>query len=426
MKKHRRWISNRKNVIKVAIGVGLLSMSVFFFTRGCSSSLITGPGYETIALDEVTPDVPPTIGKLYPYYGEIQLAYYFENQGIARQNERREVEEVYNAAIAPIFRLLDSDRTYTLDEVVVKNIGYVNQHPNTDIVLEATLYSILKTAYQYMLDSNYIYNIYAGELEYYWLDLLQKYELEEDIQIHDPASSSTSLARLQTLVSQIDSFTSDPTQGLLFNDATSTVRFQVDVGYEANIKLDLQILEHAFALEYIYDECKDSIQKGYLRSDSGYAITLGSNPNSEGGIWLQNMSAPNGERVQLEMDQHFRNATFSDYSYLSYILVDTLDVEHPRHLYYSAQSGFQENDIRAISWTTDSAYTLDELGYYALMNMTQNTADVRNSLATWSNASLYGIAIVHGVEDEEAYRLMFPATLESIVYGESFEVDTIE
>ena len=91
----------------------------------------------------------------------------------------------------------------------------------------------------------------------------------------DPNISEIKAIELERIVNKLNAFTNDATQGLKFNDENSSVTFVVDTTYSGYVSLDLQYLEHAYAMEYIAKEMEKEYSGATLISAYGYAKSIG-------------------------------------------------------------------------------------------------------------------------------------------------------
>ena len=84
----------------------------------------------------------------------------------------------------------------------------------------------------------------------------------------DPNISELKAAELERIVNKLNAYTNDASQGLKFNDEKNSVTFVVDTTYSGYVSLDLQYLEHAYAMEYVAKEkLRDFYKESKLYAD---------------------------------------------------------------------------------------------------------------------------------------------------------------
>ncbi len=391
------WTDRKKTITRVVLALIFLGVAIFFILRGCTGFLNKGTGYQTINVNAIETD--QNEDGVYPFFNEISFSYYFTVTGPNQNTQKQELEQDYNAAVSTIFRYLDSERTYLNGTISVKNIAYINAHPNEEIVIDETLYNILKSAYQHMNDSNGEYNIYAGQLETFWRDLIEKQELGAEMSVLDPFSSTTYASKLDNIVQNINDYRNDTTQGLVFNDSNKSVKFIVQSGFTNKVVIDLQTLEHAYALEYIYSAMKDKWDGGYLTSKFGYAISLGKCQESSEGLWQQVYSTPTNRKITFNGGTQVRTAYVSDYSYYYYTLIDEYGVSHPRHLFYSALTGYQKNTVRGVAIYNLTNTSLDEVALNAMLEFSNSLNDIKTAIKNNDLTKNYYFALYETSDD---------------------------
>ncbi|HHU28681.1 TPA: hypothetical protein GXZ54_05920, partial [bacterium] len=125
----------------------------------------------------------------------------------------------------------------------IKNLFYINNHPNKEIEVHPFLYKSLKDAYKYMIESDGKYNLFAGELYYYWVRVLE-------LGYADPLDNPL---ELNIILSRLDDYKNGK-YDLIFNDDNNGVTFYVEKNYDIElIEINLQFLGQA----YVIDEIKD-------------------------------------------------------------------------------------------------------------------------------------------------------------------------
>lgn len=373
-------------VIRVILLIILLGVAVFFITKGIVDLFSKKPGWSNIELEKIT----TTDGEeLYPYYGDIKINYYFDEDRQSMLANNDVLENIYNSSLEKTFKLLDTNHDYA--DVI--NLKYINNHPGEELVIEPFLYNTLKELYQYSIDSSGVFNIFSGELYDYW----QNQILSGDPTFTDPIYDADSKAKIDEIVSCSMSQLAKE-DSLIFNDSEMSIIYNVSSQCANSIKIDAQFFSSIYAINDLYDNLMDqNYVKGYIYTSEGNVRTLGDHPVSS--TWDISLADPNNIKTG-------SSNSFSDIYVLGKINVitigDYLNVNNYgvhkendnaiRYLYYDATTGYPINNFRAIQVITSSNSSQDTL-YYALLMMNSSIEEGKQQISTISSSSTYILGV---------------------------------
>ncbi len=286
-----------------------------------------------------------------PFYGEVLLDYYLEGNKDDRHQILKEVSHHFNYVLSECFILLDADHGYKNNDEDIKNLFYINNHPNKEIEVHPFLYKSLKDAYKYMIESDGKYNLFAGELYYYWVRVLE-------LGYADPLDNPL---ELNIILSRLDDYKNGK-YDLIFNDDNNGVTFYVEKNYDIElIEINLQFLGQA----YVIDEIKDYLismgqSKGMVYSTYySFFATLGENPTPKsGGFYSTKFYHPDATAdldflSEIFISQPFSGCRISDYHVLYRYKVKSSEkingYDVIRHPFYNASNGLPLNEYRLVS-----------------------------------------------------------------------------
>ena len=237
--------------VLLAVGLGCLA---FFLVR----TLTEEPGWQTV---EIT-------NQNYMEAGEIILNYDLGRGELSATKEKRELQTVYGNEMMRVYRLFDALRTY--DDV--KNVSYVNRHPNEILTVDTTLYNAFALLAAYGDRTLYLAPIQAQYRSLFLCDT------DASAGEFDPYVTE----EIRTYAAEIAAFAADPSAvrvELLGQNQIRLVVSQDYLDYAAENELDSFIdfswLANAFVIDAVADTLvSKGFTRGYLTSCDGYARYL--------------------------------------------------------------------------------------------------------------------------------------------------------
>jgi len=392
-----------KTTVKLMITVFLFLVGVGFISYGIIDYLSADAGYQDIEYGFVENSEGESI---YPLQ-EVTLTYYFAEGGFSTNAEMTKIVEKTQDDFNYVHILFDSKNLFVNESSeVIHNLAYINENPNTSIEVDELLYDSLKSAYEYTISSNGVYNVYGGEILTFWDSVAT------NSAITDPAINPVYANRLNAIVSEVNAFSADSSQGLVFNDANKSIEYRVTTPSD-NITLDLQILKSAYAMEYLRTAINaEGYASGLLSSEYGFVLSLGANPQLENGLWSYNIYEPYYSSLEeypllatFLGDNSLSAVCFNTYFNNFYFIQDDDEVIIGRNFYYDARNGYNKNPLETTVFSTgylSASASLAEMGVNALLNITCETLeDTNNQIASYGSETILGYAVYGNYKDAD-------------------------
>lgn len=242
------------------------------------------------------------------YNNNVSLNYYLDDSGdMSIASKRKLIQNYYSTAIIDFYTAVDE---FTPTEGYV-NLGYINNHPNEEIVIYDFLYEALKDAYEKTIIENSNYSIFSGYLNYFWFNNYQNFDLANSVEF-DPLFDDlekeklalyTDIAKNRSLVDL--RFYPDNKIMLVVDESLLSL--------EEKLYLDFNFLKDAYALEYIASELtKNGFTKGYLISKTGLSIALGEIPS---GIEYSFYLNESGDGFKYSLNKEYRIANLTTFKF---------------------------------------------------------------------------------------------------------------
>lgn len=242
------------------------------------------------------------------YNNNVSLNYYLDDSGdMSIASKRKLIQNYYSTAIIDFYTAVDE---FTPTEGYV-NLGYINNHPNEEIVIYDFLYEALKDAYEKTIIENSNYSIFSGYLNYFWFNNYQNFDLANSVEF-DPLFDDlekeklalyTDIAKNRSLVDL--RFYPDNKIMLVVDESLLSL--------EEKLYLDFNFLKDAYALEYIASELtKNGFTKGYLITKTGLSIALGEIPS---GIEYSFYLNESGDGFKYSLNKEYRIANLTAFKF---------------------------------------------------------------------------------------------------------------
>lgn len=242
------------------------------------------------------------------YNNNVSLNYYLDDSGdMSIASKRKLIQNYYSTAIIDFYTAVDE---FTPTEGYV-NLGYINNHPNEEIVIYDFLYEALKDAYEKTIIENSNYSIFSGYLNYFWFNNYQNFDLANSVEF-DPLFDDlekeklalyTDIAKNRSLVDL--RFYPDNKIMLVVDESLLSL--------EEKLYLDFNFLKDAYALEYIASELtKNGFTKGYIISKTGLSIALGEIPS---GIEYSFYLSESGDGFKYSLNKEYRIANLTTFKF---------------------------------------------------------------------------------------------------------------
>ncbi len=235
-----------------------LAAAVAALGYGIHALITTDPGWVTIeASNGVT-----------HCGGDFVFRYFLEEEGAAGTQRMRQVQALYNEMTVKGYQLF----TPAEELEGVRNLYYINTHPNEDIVVDPVLYQAFETAEEYGDRSVYLGPVYAQ-----YSDLLYCQE-DVDAAYYDPYTDPEAAAFCQKLAA----FAADPQEVRVELLGENTLRLQVSeeylryAGEQGGLRfLDFAWQTNAYVIDYFARSFQEQgITTGDISSVDGFSRSL--------------------------------------------------------------------------------------------------------------------------------------------------------
>ncbi len=249
-------LSESNKRLRIVLIAAFLALGIFLLAFSAVKLLGTEKGYYEIEAENSA------------FSDFFVLNYDIGASGASASAEYRRVREVYTEALNKYCRLFSADTEY----VGVKNLYYVNSHPNEEIEIDSSLYSALKkmdsegAGQHYLGISMELYDVlFSCDIDGYALDADPK--KNEEIGAINTASCEFARDREAIRLEFID----NNTVKLYVSEEYS--KFAKEHGFTRYI--DLGVLENAFVVDAVADSLKDAgFEYGAIASYDGYSRNL--------------------------------------------------------------------------------------------------------------------------------------------------------
>ncbi len=363
----KRLFKNTK--LMLGLAATLFIVGAFFITKGIVDSNRLEPGWETLALSKV---LNAEGVEIYPFNYEINLHYYFSTRDQEKREQMVQMETYLNEKIVEISNLLDADNLYwDQNNQYIVNLAYINQHSDETLTIVEPLYSMIKQAYHYTIESSGKYNFFAGNLRLFWeQQFLSDNPTSTDPQ-HDLNTQNQLISIVQDLARQASVFNS----GFIFDDENKQLTIAYHQENTNELFIDFQYLKYAFAIDYLQQLfIEQNYRWGYFTSSYGHLALLGSNPEYTEQDWILNIAFPGDAseslaRMTYSNVNQLQSVMISDSTRYSYPIRSDFSLDTPdrlRHPFYSSTTGYPSDSFRNFV-TVSAEENLVSLSYYALM-----------------------------------------------------------
>lgn len=236
----------------------LVVIAAVAFTAGVMSFVKGDPGWRTVEV---------TTGEV-NCSEEFVFQYYFPSTRGAASAANKQIVSLYTEATQKAYWLFNADEVHG----EVKNIAYLNQHPNEVVAVDPVLYNALA-----LLEGSGNRHLYLAEV-YSLYDNLFYSESDGEAAAQDPARDEES----EDYVNQILAFSNDPAHVSVELLGNNQVRLAVSEAYlvfaEANEFtnfVDFHWMKNAFIVDYFAQLMSDAgYTDGYIGSYDGFTRNL--------------------------------------------------------------------------------------------------------------------------------------------------------
>lgn len=204
---------------------------------------------------------------------EFVFAYELGTTDVSPSTEKKMVSNIYTNAIIKAYQLFDEQVEYG----DVKNIYYINHHPNEEIKIDKVLYDCFETLNKYHNRIIYFEEIFA---QYYNL-----FTVEADFQasVFDPLKNE----EIKNYFLDVIKYVNDEAHIQLLLLGNNTIKLYVSDEYlnymnenDLSTYLNLQYLKNAFIIDYICSELiNEGYTTGYITSYDGYTRNIDTRNN---------------------------------------------------------------------------------------------------------------------------------------------------
>ena len=242
----------------------LVVIAAVAFTAGVMSFVKGDPGWRTIEV---------TTGEV-NCSEEFVFKYYFPSTRGAASAANKQIVSLYTEATQKAYWLFNADEVHS----EIKNIAYLNRHPNETVTVDPVLYNALE-----MLEGSGGRYLYLAEI-YSQYDNVFLSETDGEAATQDPARSE----EIKDYVNQILAFSNDPSHVSLELLENYQVRLTVSDAYQTFAQeneftnfIDFHWTKNAFIIDYFAQLMIDAgYTDGYIGSYDGFTRNLMNNKES--------------------------------------------------------------------------------------------------------------------------------------------------
>ena len=239
----------------------LVVIAAVAFTAGVMSFVKGDPGWRTIEV---------TTGEV-NCSEEFVFKYYFPSTRGAASAANKQIVSLYTEATQKAYWLFNADEVHS----EIKNIAYLNRHPNETVTVDPVLYNALE-----MLEGSGGRHLYLAEV-YSQYDNVFLSETDGEAATQDPARSE----EIKDYVNQILAFSNDPSHVSLELLENYQVRLTVSDAYQTFAQeneftnfIDFHWTKNAFIIDYFAQLMIDAgYTDGYIGSYDGFTRNLMTN-----------------------------------------------------------------------------------------------------------------------------------------------------
>lgn len=239
----------------------LVVIAAVAFTAGVMSFVKGDPGWRTIEV---------TTGEV-NCSEEFVFKYYFPSTRGAASAANKQIVSLYTEATQKAYWLFNADEVHS----EIKNIAYLNRHPNETVTVDPVLYNALE-----MLEGSGGRHLYLAEV-YSQYDNVFLSETDGEAATQDPARSE----EIKDYVNQILAFSNDPSHVSLELLENYQVRLTVSDAYQTFAQeneftnfIDFHWTKNAFIIDYFAQLMIDAgYTDGYIGSYDGFTRNLMNN-----------------------------------------------------------------------------------------------------------------------------------------------------
>ena len=387
-----------KNLIVRAIITGVcLFLAVILFLNSCTK-YINKSTYLTIEY--------PTLKTINDeerslFNGNVDIKYFYNKdiEGLPTKAVYEKINTILED-MKDVHIFCDYDDLYKEGEVIIHNLKFINDNPNTWIDVDTSLFNLLKEANNLNIQTNGKYSLFAGRLYTEWDGIFLYTNINKNFD-YDPLNNNNSKQLIDSIVTSMNA----DTTSIEFDDQNKKVKFNVLDSDKKNIALNLGFLENAYYLDKLKEVFIDEgLNSGYIKNTSGMVVTLGAN-NATGAYLFESKS------FQTLFNEH--QSTILDYSFqfngsLNYITFNPM--QNPRcnslndsYYFYNRDNIYYRSMI--INSLTGDSYS-QNYSTFTFSSTKTLVSQLIDSYNLFFNDSLTNYDYLTKYEDDETYGLI--------------------
>ena len=251
-------VSEERKGLRIVLAAIFLVIGAVAIIVGLVSLLNTEPGWQEVQASASGVNCG----------GEFVLMYDFSDMGASASSVNKRLSSLYSKAVEDAYRIFSPD----LREDGLANVGYLNEHVNEIVTVDASLYKALAVLTQYDCRYAFLAPAYA---EY---DRVFLAESDAEAERYDPANDPA----IAQYLSEIAAFAGNPEMVNLETLGDNQVRLTVSPEYlqfaqknEIETLLDFGWMKNAFIADYLADILEtEGFSNGYLSSYDGFTRNL--------------------------------------------------------------------------------------------------------------------------------------------------------
>lgn len=270
-------LSTKNLAVRAIIAGVCLFLAIVLFLNSCTK-YINKSTYLTIEY--------PTINTINEeerslFNGNVDIKYYYSRdiEGLPTKAVYEKINNILED-MKKIHILCDYDDLYKEEDVVIHNLKFINDNPNTWIEVDEDLYNLLKEAVNVNNKTNGKYSLFAGKLYTEWDGIFLYANVNNNFD-YDPLNNENS----KNIINAITNSINTSSTSIEFDDQNKKVKYNVLDKDKENIILNLGFIENAYYLDKLKEAFSDAgLKSGFIKNTSGMVVTLGA--NNAGGAYL--------------------------------------------------------------------------------------------------------------------------------------------
>lgn len=223
--------------------------------------------------------IPPEISYVQAMDTTFAISIYQNKDDVEELKKINLVLKEIEITLKHIHVLTDNFNLYDNDKVPIKNIAYINKHPNELIKIDEELYNIILLAEQYKIEFEGYFDISIGLIVDEWKKLIN---LDKSIFKYDSNNEAIPLTE-----AEFNKFLNNVEAIPIINDGIQLTNENNNhyILIKDGVKIDLGAIAKGYVVGKIKDMIKATGIINYKVEGSESSLEFGENPNRDGKIF---------------------------------------------------------------------------------------------------------------------------------------------